>query len=197
MPDGSPIRTHGTRKNSKMVERLVEKPELRLGWCKWFNVEKGYGFITPENPEEPDVFVHNGSVTFAAGNRNIGNGQDLEYLVTKETKDGKESIRATEVTAPGGRPVPGPQVAMPTMQMQMGTLLGKRTAGGPLLGQQRGGGVSLLNMQQGGVKRIQLGHGMGMGKMQQQNMQQYGGQYGAMRMMGQPQQQRNPYQKYL
>ena len=28
------------------------------GVVKFFNAERGFGFITPDNPSEPDVFVH-------------------------------------------------------------------------------------------------------------------------------------------
>ncbi|HCE59381.1 MAG TPA: cold-shock protein, partial [Wolbachia sp.] len=31
---------------------------MELGKLKWFNVEKGYGFISPSNGSGNDVFVH-------------------------------------------------------------------------------------------------------------------------------------------
>lgn len=36
---------------------VAEKPARRTGRCKWFNVVKGYGFITPDDGQ-PDVFLH-------------------------------------------------------------------------------------------------------------------------------------------
>jgi len=36
---------------------VAEKSTRRTGRCKWFNVVKGYGFITPDDGQ-PDVFLH-------------------------------------------------------------------------------------------------------------------------------------------
>lgn len=47
------------------------------GTVKWFNTDKGYGFITPDNGGG-DVFVHISAVE-AAGMRSLNEGQKLEY----------------------------------------------------------------------------------------------------------------------
>jgi cold shock protein len=46
---------------------------------KWFNAEKGYGFIAPESGE--DVFVHFSAIQ-AAGYRSLDEGQAVEFDVT-------------------------------------------------------------------------------------------------------------------
>ncbi len=38
--------------------RFLFSPGFRRGRCKWFNVAKGWGFITPEDDPEQEVFVH-------------------------------------------------------------------------------------------------------------------------------------------
>jgi len=40
-----------------MLFLYAEKSVRRSGRCKWFNVVKGYGFITPDDGQ-PDVFLH-------------------------------------------------------------------------------------------------------------------------------------------
>jgi cold shock protein len=43
-----------------------------IGTVKWFNAEKGYGFIAPESGE--DIFVHFSAIQ-SAGNRSLAEGQ--------------------------------------------------------------------------------------------------------------------------
>ncbi|EFX79498.1 hypothetical protein DAPPUDRAFT_52316, partial [Daphnia pulex] len=66
------------------------------GRCKWFNVTKGWGFITPDDGS-PDVFVHQ-SVIRMNGFRNLAEGEEVEM----ETKDADKGAEATVVTGPGG-----------------------------------------------------------------------------------------------
>lgn len=40
----------------------------QAGTCKWFNVEKGYGFIALDGGDESDVFVHQSDI-YAPGFR--------------------------------------------------------------------------------------------------------------------------------
>jgi cold shock protein len=46
---------------------------------KWFNAEKGFGFIAPESGE--DVFVHVSAIQ-SAGYRSLDAGQVVEFEVT-------------------------------------------------------------------------------------------------------------------
>ena len=52
------------------------------GIVKWFNTQKGYGFIEPQGGGK-DVFVHITAVQ-AAGLRGLNEGQALSYEVTTE-----------------------------------------------------------------------------------------------------------------
>jgi cold shock protein len=53
------------------------------GTVKWFNREKGYGFITPE--EGKDVFVHYTGIA-GEGFRNLEEGQIVEFEITQGQK---------------------------------------------------------------------------------------------------------------
>lgn len=54
------------------------------GTVKWFNDEKGFGFIAP-NDGGPDVFVHYSSID-AAGFRSLSENQQVSYEVTQSPK---------------------------------------------------------------------------------------------------------------
>jgi CspA family cold shock protein len=51
---------------------------LATGIVKWFNAEKGYGFISRENG--PDVFVHYSAIQMP-GYRTLEEGQHVEFDV--------------------------------------------------------------------------------------------------------------------
>ena len=60
---------------------------MATGTVKWFNTQKGFGFIQPENGGK-DVFVHITALQ-AAGLRELNEGQRVSYEVQLER--GKES----------------------------------------------------------------------------------------------------------
>lgn len=70
---------------------------------KWFSVEKGYGFITP-NDGSPDVFVHQTNI-YAEGFRSLAEGETVEYECVVDETTGK--TKAHNVTGPGGSYVQG------------------------------------------------------------------------------------------
>ncbi len=68
--------------------------ELQNGTVKWFNDEKGYGFIQPDNGDS-DVFVHFRQVNQAAPGRvSLQDGQK----VTFEVGQGQKGPQAENVT---------------------------------------------------------------------------------------------------
>jgi CspA family cold shock protein len=56
---------------------------------KWFNEQKGYGFIQPDSGGK-DVFVHISAVE-RAGLRSLAEGQKISYGVQADGRTGKES----------------------------------------------------------------------------------------------------------
>ena len=57
---------------------------MAQGTVKWFNSEKGYGFIAQDNGQA-DVFVHYSEIT-GAGFRNLEEGQRVEFDTTQGPK---------------------------------------------------------------------------------------------------------------
>lgn len=56
----------------------------QTGKVKWFNAEKGFGFLTPDNGEK-DVFVHFTGIS-GSGYRTLDEGQSVSFEVTEGTK---------------------------------------------------------------------------------------------------------------
>jgi len=56
---------------------------------KWFNGQKGFGFIQPDNGG-PDVFVHISAVE-RAGLFGLNEGQKISYEVETDRRSGKNS----------------------------------------------------------------------------------------------------------
>jgi CspA family cold shock protein len=57
---------------------------MATGTVKWFNAEKGYGFIAQDDGE-PDVFVHYSAID-AKGFRELAEGQKVEFEVGQGQK---------------------------------------------------------------------------------------------------------------
>jgi CspA family cold shock protein len=62
---------------------------MATGTVKWFNAQKGYGFIQPDDSDK-DVFVHISAVE-RAGMRDLREGQKLSYEITQDRRTGKSS----------------------------------------------------------------------------------------------------------
>ena len=62
------------------------------GIVKWYNVEKGYGFIH-QNNKGKDLFVHESDIR-ARGVRTLHEGQFVEFAV-RRTKKGPKAVNVT------------------------------------------------------------------------------------------------------
>lgn len=58
---------------------------MSRGKVKWFSVEKGYGFISPDDGTQ-DVFVHRRSIPTLGHNEGLHEGESLEYDVEETPK---------------------------------------------------------------------------------------------------------------
>ena len=68
---------------------------MNTGTVKWFNNQKGYGFIQPQTGSK-DVFVHISAVE-RAGMRTLNEGQKVSFDIVADRKTGKsaaENLRA-------------------------------------------------------------------------------------------------------
>ena len=61
------------------------------GTVKWFNSQKGFGFIQPDDGSK-DVFVHISAVE-RAGMYSLNEGQKISYEVVSDRKTGKSSAQ--------------------------------------------------------------------------------------------------------
>ena len=59
------------------------------GTVKWFNSQKGFGFIQPSNGG-PDVFVHISAVE-RAGMNGLNEGQKVSFEIVADKRTGKSS----------------------------------------------------------------------------------------------------------
>lgn len=63
---------------------------MAVGTVKWFNSDKGYGFISQESG--PDVFVHFSAIQ-GSGYRNLEENDQVEF----EVNQGPKGLQATNV----------------------------------------------------------------------------------------------------
>ncbi|MDR2256054.1 MAG: cold-shock protein [Arthrobacter sp.] len=64
---------------------------MATGIVKWFNSEKGFGFIAPDDGSA-DVFAHFSAIQ-GTGHRNLEEGQHVEF----EVVEGPKGLQAADI----------------------------------------------------------------------------------------------------
>lgn len=90
----APRRCHDCR-NSRRSQVVTADPARgnTTGTVKWFDAQKGYGYITPDNEHE-DAFVHYQQIMSRDRRRNLAAGQRVRFNRVKTAK----GWQATEVS---------------------------------------------------------------------------------------------------
>jgi CspA family cold shock protein len=74
-----------------------EDHPMANGTVKWFNADKGFGFITQDNG--PDVFVHYSAIV-ETGYKSLNEGDQVEFQITQGPKGPQaQSVRKTVTAA--------------------------------------------------------------------------------------------------
>ncbi len=68
---------------------------MQQGTVKWFDAEKGFGFIKP-NDGDKDIFVHRNNVENLGYNQGLEDGENVEFEV-EETPKGLSAINVNSL----------------------------------------------------------------------------------------------------
>ena len=72
---------------------FLKEANMAQGTVKWFNAQKGFGFIQPDDGGK-DVFVHISAVE-KAGLRTLNEGQKVSYdIISEKGKDSAGNLKA-------------------------------------------------------------------------------------------------------
>jgi cold shock protein len=75
--------------SSRPHDNKLKDDSMATGTVKWFNDQKGYGFVQPDDGSK-DVFVHISAVE-GAGLRSLKEGQKISFEIVTDQRTGKTS----------------------------------------------------------------------------------------------------------
>jgi CspA family cold shock protein len=87
-----PILDHGLavpQSHVRADDNPTKEDPMNTGTVKWFNEQKGYGFIQPDNGSK-DIFVHISAVE-RAGLRTLKEGQKVSFEIVTDKRTGRSS----------------------------------------------------------------------------------------------------------
>lgn len=79
-----------SRAQAVLISISKRKKTMQVGTVKFYNDQKGFGFIAPDNGG-PDVFVH-ATALERAGMRNLAEGQKVSFDTEKDSRSGKMAV---------------------------------------------------------------------------------------------------------
>ena len=89
------LKTYPLQQKLRVIALRAFEPKENIvakGTVKWFNDQKGYGFIVPDDGSE-DLFVHHSNIN-GTGFKTLAEGQAVEY-VSAEGRKGPEAQNVT------------------------------------------------------------------------------------------------------
>jgi cold shock protein len=81
----------GTRSRVSLAIDVAGEKHMAQGTVKWFNADKGFGFIAPDDGSA-DVFVHHSAI-LSNGFRSLEENQRVEFTATR----GPKGLQAEQV----------------------------------------------------------------------------------------------------
>jgi cold shock protein len=78
-----------------MCIHIAKDKDMPSGTVKFYNDQKGYGFIAPDDGGN-DVFVH-ATALERAGVRHLGEGQKVEFETERDQRSGKMAVSTLQV----------------------------------------------------------------------------------------------------
>jgi CspA family cold shock protein len=79
------------------MRKEVMSAERETGRVKWFNEDKGYGFIERPGGKGEDVFVHYNAIEGQSGRRTLKEGDAVSFTITQGRKGWQaENVLADE-----------------------------------------------------------------------------------------------------
>src|SRR6266576_1721376 len=102
-----------------------QEVKMTQGTVKWFNGDKGYGFIAVEGG--PDVFVHFSAIT-GGGYRSLEEGQKVELDITQGQKGPQAGKRQGHRLTHRQGTAPAPRQIAPSPRANGCTVKGRRSA---------------------------------------------------------------------
>jgi len=83
-----------SRRDTRPPHQLAEDSAMPTGTVKWFNDDKGFGFITPDEGGR-DLFVHYSGIT-GQGFRTLAEGTKVSYE-EEESDKGPKAVNVDKV----------------------------------------------------------------------------------------------------
>ena len=80
-----------SRSRKSGVATRQEEYEMATGTVKWFNADKGFGFIAPDDGSE-DVFAHFSAIQ-SSGYRSLNENQKVEF----DVEQGQKGLQAANI----------------------------------------------------------------------------------------------------